>query len=109
MNKVLSNRKDLPADIKTTQLIKALKKLGFTEEKSSGSHYKLRAPNGDIFPIPRHNITKTTVVKTALKRLGIPFEQFNAVYNSVIIADYIKEEVKRGKARKSKRQCSGKR
>lgn len=92
INKIVSKNgkgimKNMPYDIKTNKLIRALEKLGFEMEKTSGDHYKMKNHKGEIFPIPRHNITKTSTIKTNLKRLNIPVETFLTVFSSVILED----------------------
>ena len=48
------------------------------EEPSSGSHWKIRGPTGEMYPIPAHNGLRTeigdTYVKKMCKALGLDFE-----------------------------------
>jgi predicted RNA binding protein YcfA (HicA-like mRNA interferase family) len=46
----------LPRDVSGKQLIKALSKLGFTAERQSGSHVRLRHQGtGDSVTVPMHD------------------------------------------------------
>ncbi|MCC7435660.1 MAG: type II toxin-antitoxin system HicA family toxin [Methanoregulaceae archaeon] len=46
----------MPRDVSGKQLIKALSKLGFTAERQSGSHVRLRHQGtGDSVTVPMHD------------------------------------------------------
>lgn len=66
-------------------IVRAAKKSGCAVEASSGgsSHYKIRLPNGDAYPISAHNGERSEIadvyVKKLAQKLGLTLEQFRAL------------------------------
>jgi hypothetical protein len=51
-------------------LVRALRALGYTvDEPSSGSHWKVYARDGKMFPIPAHNALRSEVADKYLRSL----------------------------------------
>lgn len=62
--------------LSATDLVKALKKLGFTEVSQRGSHIKMQHADGRIAVIPNHKELKSgTLKKGILNPLGITVDQ----------------------------------
>lgn len=60
-----------------TQVVKALKKLGFDIVSQRGSHIKLRHPDNRIAIVPNHRVIKKgTLKKGILNPLGLSVEEF---------------------------------
>ncbi len=68
----------LPADLPTTRVQAALRRLGFTLARE-GKHSMFQRGEA-IFPVPRYAIVARTLVLRELRRLGVTAEEFTDVY-----------------------------
>jgi predicted RNA binding protein YcfA (HicA-like mRNA interferase family) len=68
--------------VKGKEVVKALKKVGFIERRSTGKHCVLKNPEtGKIIPIPLHGSKdiKRGTLFSIIKHAGLSIEEFNSI------------------------------
>ena len=70
------------ATVVALRLIRALKRLGWSEERQAGSHVILKKPGRPPLPVPVHKgrTMKEGTVRGILKTAGIDEDEFFEVY-----------------------------
>ena len=58
------------------QVLRALKRLGFSEVAHKGSHVKMRHPDGRLIVFPFHDEIDRFTLRGALRDAGIELERF---------------------------------
>ncbi|HWB03357.1 MAG TPA: type II toxin-antitoxin system HicA family toxin [Verrucomicrobiales bacterium] len=63
-----------PRDIAGREVIAALRRLGFTVQRQTGSHVQLQRDNTHV-TVPMHNPVRTGTLKNVLRQAGVTMEQ----------------------------------
>jgi predicted RNA binding protein YcfA (HicA-like mRNA interferase family) len=67
----------LPRDISGSEAVRALKRLGFTVERQTGSH--IRMAKGSLrVTVPNHNPIAPKTLQSLLRQAGVSLEDFCA-------------------------------
>lgn len=65
----------LPRDVSGGQAVRALLRLGFVEQRQTGSHRILRGGNRTVV-VPMHKPIKPGTLKGLLEQAGVSLEEF---------------------------------
>ena len=65
----------LPRDVTGDEAVKALRRLGFTEIRQTGSHRILRKDNRTVV-VPQHKPIKPGTLKSLIEQAGVTLDEF---------------------------------
>ena len=65
----------LPA-VSGDDVVRALKKIGFTRVSQRGSHVKLRHPDGRVVIVPMHKELASGTLRSILRQSGLTVDEF---------------------------------
>ena len=65
----------LPRDVSGTEAAKALRRLGFVEQRQTGSHLMLRK-EGRTVVVPQHKPLKPGTLKGIIEQAGLTLDEF---------------------------------
>jgi predicted RNA binding protein YcfA (HicA-like mRNA interferase family) len=65
----------LPRDVTGDEAVKALRRLGFTETRQTGSHRILRRDHRTVV-VPQHKPIKPGTLKSLIEQAGVTLDEF---------------------------------
>ena len=66
----------MPRDLKATEVMKALEKVGGRPRAAKGSHCNIKMPNGQVVTVPLRGETKIGLLAAIVKRAGTSMAEF---------------------------------
>ena len=65
----------LPRDLSSVEIVKALQRLGFSQERQKGSHAQL-AKGDKRITVPMHRFVTVGTLQNILRQAGVSLEEF---------------------------------
>lgn len=66
----------IPRGLKSEDVVRAFEKAGGIKRQGKGSHINIKMPNSQLITIPGHGDVKVGLLQTAIRKSGIPVDQF---------------------------------